>query len=194
MVLRQNTHQSVHRADAADPVGVASRCQIVDKGLVVTTLCCGNQTSVVGLDLGEHPESLSVVAELPSEMTEVDARDEADATSEALRDTPQRLVNRLPGGILLDTTRSGLYPFEEPVEQQRDDPDLSITEEVLEKAIAQGGTTLKDFVGGDGRPGYFKQELLVYGRAGLPCPNCAGALKEIRQAQRSTVFCPRCQR
>ncbi|MAK42588.1 MAG: DNA-formamidopyrimidine glycosylase [Spongiibacter sp.] len=66
--------------------------------------------------------------------------------------------------------------------------------QVLEKAIAQGGTTLKDFVGGDGRPGYFKQELLVYGRAGLPCPNCAGVLKEIRQAQRSTVFCSRCQR
>ncbi len=66
--------------------------------------------------------------------------------------------------------------------------------QVLEKAIAQGGTTLKDFVGGDGRPGYFKQELLVYGRAGLPCPTCSGALKEIRQAQRSTVFCSRCQR
>lgn len=65
---------------------------------------------------------------------------------------------------------------------------------VLQRAINQGGTTLRDFVGGDGKPGYFKQELLVYGRAGLPCPQCRGVLKEIRQAQRSTVFCPACQR
>lgn len=71
---------------------------------------------------------------------------------------------------------------------------VDCVKQVLEKAIAQGGTTLKDFVGGDGKPGYFKQELLVYGRAGLACPSCSGPLKEIRQAQRSTVFCPRCQR
>jgi formamidopyrimidine-DNA glycosylase len=65
---------------------------------------------------------------------------------------------------------------------------------VLEKAILQGGTTLKDFVGGDGKPGYFKQELQVYGRGGLTCPSCAGVLNEIRIAQRTTVFCKRCQR
>lgn len=65
---------------------------------------------------------------------------------------------------------------------------------VLQRAIDQGGTTLKDFVGGDGKPGYFKQELLVYGRSGLPCPQCGATLKEIRQAQRSTVYCPHCQR
>ncbi len=66
--------------------------------------------------------------------------------------------------------------------------------QVLEAAIAQGGTTLKDFVGGDGKPGYFKQELQVYGRAGLPCTSCGAALREIRLAQRSTVYCTRCQR
>ncbi len=71
---------------------------------------------------------------------------------------------------------------------------VDCVKQVLTSAIAQGGTTLKDFVGGDGRPGYFKQELLVYGRAGLPCPACGSALREIRQAQRSTVFCARCQR
>ncbi len=64
---------------------------------------------------------------------------------------------------------------------------------VLASAIAQGGTTLKDFVGGDGKPGYFKQELLVYGRAGQPCPHCHTPLKETRLAQRSTVHCPHCQ-
>ena len=65
---------------------------------------------------------------------------------------------------------------------------------VLARAIEQGGTTLKDFVGGDGKPGYFKQELKVYGRGGLPCTLCKTELKEIRLGQRSTVFCPQCQR
>ncbi|RBO84629.1 bifunctional DNA-formamidopyrimidine glycosylase/DNA-(apurinic or apyrimidinic site) lyase [Marinomonas aquiplantarum] len=64
---------------------------------------------------------------------------------------------------------------------------------VLANAIKQGGTTLKDFVGGDGKPGYFKQELAVYGRAGLPCTQCQQALTEVRQAQRSTVYCVKCQ-
>jgi formamidopyrimidine-DNA glycosylase len=65
---------------------------------------------------------------------------------------------------------------------------------VLTKAIDQGGTTLRDFVGGDGKPGYFKQQLKVYGRGGQPCKHCRGVLKEIRLGQRSTVFCPACQR
>ncbi|MDB4837259.1 bifunctional DNA-formamidopyrimidine glycosylase/DNA-(apurinic or apyrimidinic site) lyase [Marinomonas sp.] len=64
---------------------------------------------------------------------------------------------------------------------------------VLSAAIKQGGTTLKDFVGGDGKPGYFKQELQVYGRADKPCTACGALLKEIRQAQRSTVYCTHCQ-
>ncbi|PCJ47318.1 MAG: DNA-formamidopyrimidine glycosylase [Moraxellaceae bacterium] len=64
---------------------------------------------------------------------------------------------------------------------------------VLVKAIEQGGTTLKDFVGGDGKPGYFKQELQVYGRGGLPCVRCDKPLREIRLGQRATVFCKFCQ-
>ena len=52
----------------------------------------------------------------------------------------------------------------------------------------------KDFVGGDGKPGYFKQELLVYGRAGQPCVRCDTLLKEVRLGQRSTVYCTRCQK
>ena len=65
--------------------------------------------------------------------------------------------------------------------------------QVLAAAIEQGGTTLRDFVGGDGKAGYFKQELQVYGRTGLPCCGCGRPLKELRLAQRSTVYCPRCQ-
>ena len=65
---------------------------------------------------------------------------------------------------------------------------------VLSKAIKQGGTTLRDFVGGDGKPGYFKQQLNVYGRGGEPCVSCKAPLKEIRLGQRSTVFCGQCQK
>jgi formamidopyrimidine-DNA glycosylase len=65
--------------------------------------------------------------------------------------------------------------------------------EILQRAITQGGTTLRDFVGGDGKPGYFKQSLLVYGRAGEPCVNCGDTLIEVRLAQRSSVYCKQCQ-
>ncbi len=65
---------------------------------------------------------------------------------------------------------------------------------VLAKAIEQGGTTLRDFVGGDGKPGYFKQELMVYGRGGQPCRHCRKLLTEVRLGQRSTVYCRACQR
>jgi formamidopyrimidine-DNA glycosylase len=65
---------------------------------------------------------------------------------------------------------------------------------VLKRSIAQGGTTLRDFVGGDGKPGYFVQQLNVYGRKGQPCVNCAKLLKEIRQSQRSSVYCTQCQK
>jgi formamidopyrimidine-DNA glycosylase len=65
---------------------------------------------------------------------------------------------------------------------------------VLEQAIEAGGTTLRDFTGSDGAPGYFKQSLQVYGRGGLECNVCNKALKEIRLNQRSTTYCVHCQR
>ena len=65
---------------------------------------------------------------------------------------------------------------------------------VLSAAIEQGGTTLKDFVGGDGKPGYFQQQLLVYGRGDEPCRVCHTALKEVRVSNRATVYCANCQR
>lgn len=66
--------------------------------------------------------------------------------------------------------------------------------QVLGRAIEAGGTTLRDFVGGTGEPGYFKQALAVYGRGGAPCLRCRSRLREFRLGQRSTVYCPRCQR
>jgi formamidopyrimidine-DNA glycosylase len=66
--------------------------------------------------------------------------------------------------------------------------------QVLTSAIDQGGTTLRDFVGGDGKPGYFAQQLLVYGRSGQPCRRCGAPLRESRLGQRSSVYCVTCQR
>lgn len=66
--------------------------------------------------------------------------------------------------------------------------------QVLAGAIEQGGTTLRDFVGGDGKPGYFAQQLYVYGRGGEVCKQCSSTLQEIRQGQRATVYCRQCQR
>jgi len=65
--------------------------------------------------------------------------------------------------------------------------------ETLAQAIEQGGTTLKDFVGSDGKPGYFKQELLVYGRAGEACVVCGTSIKSVMLGQRNTFYCPKCQ-
>jgi formamidopyrimidine-DNA glycosylase len=63
---------------------------------------------------------------------------------------------------------------------------------VLQRSIDQGGTTLRDFVGGDGKPGYFKQQLLVYGRGGEPCSGCKKPLKEVRMNDRTNVYCVSC--
>lgn len=65
---------------------------------------------------------------------------------------------------------------------------------VLQAAITQGGTTLRDFTSIDGKPGYFAQSLHVYGREGEPCTQCGNSIRQIQQGQRSTWYCPRCQR
>lgn len=64
---------------------------------------------------------------------------------------------------------------------------------VLAFAIEQGGTTLKDFKNADGKPGYFAQELQVYGKGGQPCPRCDKPLSELKIGQRATVYCSVCQ-
>lgn len=64
---------------------------------------------------------------------------------------------------------------------------------ILASAIKQGGTTLKDFTQSDGKPGYFKVNLKVYGRDGEPCIVCGTPLGRLKIAQRSTVYCEHCQ-
>ncbi|MDX1285373.1 MAG: zinc finger domain-containing protein, partial [Draconibacterium sp.] len=65
---------------------------------------------------------------------------------------------------------------------------------ILAEAIKQGGTTLKDFKSSDGKPGYFKQKLRVYDRAGEPCVNCGKAITQSVIGQRSTYYCTHCQK
>ena len=64
---------------------------------------------------------------------------------------------------------------------------------ILAAAIERGGTTLRDFIGGDGQPGYFQQELFVYGRGGEACKVCGSELRNVMLGQRASVFCPKCQ-
>ena len=65
--------------------------------------------------------------------------------------------------------------------------------EVLNEAITEGGTTLKDYSNAEEAPGYFKKKLEVYGRGKQECFNCEKELKEIRLGNRSTVYCTNCQ-
>lgn len=63
----------------------------------------------------------------------------------------------------------------------------------LGDAIIAGGSTLRDYVDSDGKAGYFQLSAFVYGRAGMSCRLCGGEIKQIRQGQRSTFYCPHCQ-
>ena len=65
---------------------------------------------------------------------------------------------------------------------------------VLTRALQCGGTTLRDFVNEEGNPGYFRIDLKVYGREGLPCMVCNSTLRAIKQSQRTTTYCTHCQK
>jgi formamidopyrimidine-DNA glycosylase len=63
----------------------------------------------------------------------------------------------------------------------------------LAEAIEKGGSTLRDFVNSEGQAGYFQLDYFAYGRSGLACKRCTGTIKQIKQQQRSTFYCPSCQ-
>jgi formamidopyrimidine-DNA glycosylase len=71
---------------------------------------------------------------------------------------------------------------------------LEAVREVLAKAVRKGGSTLRDFSNTDGQSGYFQLEAMVYDRKGLPCRVCGTPIRQIRQGQRATYFCPHCQK
>jgi len=71
---------------------------------------------------------------------------------------------------------------------------VKVIRAVLAMAIKVGGTTLRDYVGADGSPGYFRQKLYVYERAGEACRNCKTTVRQLTQGQRSTYYCATCQK
>ena len=77
---------------------------------------------------------------------------------------------------------------------QRYDALVTVIQDVLQAAIKAGGTTLRDFYGGDGEAGYFQQDLAVYGRKDEPCRNCKRPISIVVLGQRSTYYCKNCQR
>jgi len=91
---------------------------------------------------------------------------------------------------------AGIHPTRAAgrVSRQRYEGLVVAIRDVLDRAIKQGGTTLRDFVDSDGSPGYFAQELLVYDRAGSDCFQCGAAIRQKVIGQRSSYYCPACQR
>ncbi|VUD69156.1 Formamidopyrimidine-DNA glycosylase [Thalassocella blandensis] len=91
---------------------------------------------------------------------------------------------------------AGIHPLKATYKLTRKQCERLVEEikTVLANAIQRGGTTLRDFVGGDGKPGYFAQELNVYGRGGQPCKRCNKLLLEKPLGQRATVYCTVCQK
>jgi formamidopyrimidine-DNA glycosylase len=92
--------------------------------------------------------------------------------------------------------RAGIRPGTQArrVSRARMDALARAIRDVLSEAIEVGGTTLRDYVNPDGMPGYFRQRLFVYERAGEPCRRCRTPIRQLRQGQRSTYYCPHCQK
>lgn len=92
--------------------------------------------------------------------------------------------------------RAGIHPLRAAgrITQLRYDKLVTAVRDVLQEAIEQGGTTLRDYVGADGGTGYFQQQLNVYGRAGQSCPHCKSNIMQRMIGQRSSFYCKRCQR
>ena len=92
--------------------------------------------------------------------------------------------------------RSGIHPKRRAgrVAAQRMDELATAIKDVLNRAIDAGGTTLRDFHGGDGAPGYFSQQLDVYDREELPCRTCKTPITAVVIGQRNTYYCKNCQR
>ena len=92
--------------------------------------------------------------------------------------------------------RAGIHPRRAAgrVARARFEPLVAAVRDVLSDAIEEGGTTLRNFVGGDGKPGYFRGSLRVYERDGSPCVTCGTPIERRVLGQRATYYCPRCQR
>lgn len=92
--------------------------------------------------------------------------------------------------------QAGLRPTKASFRLSREDCKRLVTaiRKILNQAIAAGGTTLRDFTNSEGKAGYFSQQLLVYGREGQACTQCDSAIKRKQVGQRSSFYCPFCQK
>lgn len=91
--------------------------------------------------------------------------------------------------------RAGISPLREAgsISKLRYEKLAQAAKAILATAIERGGTTLRDFINADSEPGYFEQELFVYGREGLPCKQCGRALRDSRLNNRAGAWCGFCQ-
>jgi formamidopyrimidine-DNA glycosylase len=91
---------------------------------------------------------------------------------------------------------AGIHPHRASgrISTQRYGALVDAVRQVLSDAIAEGGTTLRDFTAVDGDPGYFRTQLNVYGRSGAPCSICGKPIRRVTTGQRATYYCPGCQR
>jgi formamidopyrimidine-DNA glycosylase len=91
---------------------------------------------------------------------------------------------------------AGVRPTRRASRVTRDEGKLLVgaVKRILQHAIERGGTTLRDFVNPAGEPGYFEQELFVYGREGEPCRRCSAPIRAARLGTRQSLYCPTCQR
>ena len=117
----------------------------------------------------------------------------------------RQLAGSFPGHIVVGVGNiyasealfmAGIHPNRAAgrVSRQRYEGLVEAIRDVLDRAIKQGGTTLRDFSDPDGTPGYFAQELLVYDRAGKDCFQCGTPVRQKVIGQRSSYYCPACQR
>jgi formamidopyrimidine-DNA glycosylase len=92
--------------------------------------------------------------------------------------------------------RAGIHPLRAAgkIARARFEQLVAAVRDVLNDALEEGGTTLRNYVDGDGNPGYFRQSLNVYERAGEPCRRCGTAIRRRVQGQRATYFCVSCQK
>ncbi|WP_269531283.1 bifunctional DNA-formamidopyrimidine glycosylase/DNA-(apurinic or apyrimidinic site) lyase [Chitinimonas sp. BJYL2] len=92
--------------------------------------------------------------------------------------------------------RAGIRPARAANRLTRKESDLLVAtvRDVLTEAIAAGGSTLRDFVDSEGKPGYFQQRYFVYGRGAESCLRCQSPIAEKKLGQRATFWCPQCQR
>lgn len=91
---------------------------------------------------------------------------------------------------------AGVHPLRgcHRISEERYQRLVESVQKILNAAIRHGGSTIRDFAGTNGQPGYFEQKLMVYGREGEPCRRCKSRIRNIVIGQRSTFYCLRCQR